>query len=78
MTAWHERKKEELNQKIESAKREARRIQTRERQQSRRAHYKKLLRAGMIFADLGILDTYDRQQVMTILQEAICKQKGES
>ena len=67
---------EALTKKIETMDRELHRLQSEKRSLETTKRIRKLLQAGMIFEEAGILDDYNRQEVLAALKRLVEHKRG--
>lgn len=67
------RQQEALARKIEMTEHQLRRLQSDKKNLEKTLRIRKLIRAGMVFEEAGILDSYNPDEVLIILK----KYKGE-
>lgn len=68
-----DRQQEALTRKIEMTEHQLRRLQSDKKNLEKTLRIRKLIRAGMVFEEAGILDSYNPDEVLIILK----KYKGE-
>ena len=74
---WREREQQEaLAKRIETMDRELHRLQSEKRSLEKTMRIRKLLQAGMIFEEAGILDDYNRQEVLAALKRLVEHKRG--
>lgn len=67
---------EALAKRIETMDREIHRLQSEKRSLEKTMRIRKLLQAGMIFEEAGILDDYNRQEVLAALKRLVEHKRG--
>ncbi len=67
---------EALAKRIETMDRELHRLQSEKRSLEKTKRIRKLLQAGMIFEEVGILDDYNRQEVLAALKRLVEHKRG--
>lgn len=67
---------EALAKRIETMDRELHRLQSEKRSLEKTKRIRKLLQAGMIFEEAGILDDYNRQEVLAALKRLVEHKRG--
>ncbi len=67
---------EALTKKIETMDRELHRLQSEKRSLEKTLRIRKLLQAGIIFEEAGILDGYDRQEALAALKQLAEHKRG--
>ena len=67
---------EALAKSIETMDRELHRLQSEKRSLEKTKRIRKLLQAGMIFEEAGILDDYNRQEVLAALKRLVEHKRG--
>ena len=68
------KQREVLEKKIQTAERQLHRLRVDKKNLEKTMRIRKLIRAGMIFEEAGLLDDYDWQELLTVLKQY--KRKG--
>lgn len=68
--------KDALNKKIAMMEHQLKRLQSDKKNLQKTLRVRQLIRAGMIFEEAGILDEYDRQEVLAALKRLAEHKRG--